>query len=81
MQKVRLLPRTAPPPKADGFRSFDATALTNLLLPIPSLTEIRSDCSIARRIVCATSTAGRRHPLKSKYPSSMLACSTSGVKS
>ena len=67
--------------KAAGLRNFDATALTNLLLPTPSLTEIFSDCSIATRISRATSAGGRRHPLKSKYPSSMLACSTSGVKS
>jgi hypothetical protein len=51
---------------ADGLRSFDATALTSLLVPMPSLTVIFSFWPMALRTVSAISTAGFRAPDKSK---------------
>ena len=53
--------------KAAGLFSFDATALTSLLLAMPSLTMILSRCPMALRIVSAISTAGRcRFAVRSK---------------
>ena len=51
---------------AAGLDSLDAIWLTSLLLAMPSLTEILSDCRMAVRMVSATFSGGLRTPLRSK---------------
>ena len=51
---------------AAGLVSLEAIWLTNLLLAIPSLTEIFSACRMAVRIVSATFSGGLGTALRSK---------------